>query len=299
MLHAPSATMRLAGVAVFVATLLSSCTVLASAFVRGAYYQLGDADPGAAAGNVGNDPTLDSFSDALNLKRLGSPHYAADVPALGPAGDKLSMSFANIGLGGPAFPAAYSRSDPLPVVVQGIALEAWVKAGPTNLDQPTTGREELLAYNGDPAANGFGFFLSGDQYVARLGAPDAPVGGPASTGTDHVLGPATVGAWHHLAYVYSLGTSTYYFDGKPVGTNTTDPAPLTATAGFFLGGRPAGAPDAVQYGFNGWLDEVRYQSFNPLSAGAFAPDAFLITPEPTALTLVPLASLVLLRRRGR
>jgi hypothetical protein len=294
MSHTPSAPTRLAGVVVFLVTLLSSCTVLASAFVRGAYYQLGDADPGAASGAVGNDPTLDSFSDAQNLKRVGSPHYAADVPALGPAGDKLSMSFANIGLGGPAFPAAYDRTDPLPVVVQGIALEAWVKAGPTNLDAPSQAREELLAYNGDPAANGFGFFLTGDQYVARLGPMSTrPPGVPQPT--DHVLGPADVGAWHHLAYVYSLGTSTYYFDGKPVSTSTTDPAPLAATAGFFLGGRPSG--DAIQWGFNGWLDEVRYQSFNPLSAGVFQPDAFLITPEPTALTLLAPATLLLLRRR--
>ena len=298
MSHAPSATIRLAGVAVFVATLLSSCTVLASAIVRGAYYQLGDADPGAAAGNVGNDPTIDAFSDALNLKRLGSPHYAADVPALGPAGDKLSMSFANIGLGGPAFPAAYSRADPLPVVVQGIALETWVRAGPTNLDQPTTGREELLAYNGDPGANGFGFFLTGDQYVARLGPMSTrPPGVPQPN--DRVLGPADVGAWHHLAYVYSLGTSTYYYDGKPVSTSTTDPQPLPATAGFYLGGRPAGAADAVQWGFNGWLDEVRYQSFNPLSATGSGLDAFLITPEPTGLMLLTAAPRLLLRRRGR
>jgi hypothetical protein len=28
--------------------------------------------------------------------------------------------------------------------------------------------------------------------------------------------------------------------------------------------------------FNGWMDEVRYQSFNPLAAGAFEPTAFLI-----------------------
>ena len=299
MSHAPSPAARLAAASALLATLSLAPTCLASAFVRGAYYQLGDADPGAAAGAVGNDPTIDSFSDALNLKRTGSPHYAADVPALGPAGDKLSMSFANIGLGGPAFPAAYGRSDPLPVVVQGIALETWVRAGPTNLDLPvgTGSREELLAYNGDPSANGFGFFLAGDNYVVRLGAPAAPVGGPAGTGNDHVLGPATVGAWHHLGYVYSLGTSTYYYDGKPLSTSTTDPAPLGATAGFFLGGRTG--IDSVEYGFNGWLDEVRYQSFNPLSAGAFAPDAFLITPEPGGLALLSAAALLLLRRRER
>jgi hypothetical protein len=285
---------------VFVTLAVFSPACLASAFVRGAYYRLGDADPAAAAGAVGNDPTVDSFADSLNLSRSGSPHYAGDVPSLGPAGNKLSMSFANIGLGGPAFPAAYGRADPLPVVVQGIALETWVRAGPTNLDGPSTGREELLVYNGDPAANGFGFFLAGDRYVARVGPmPTQPVGAPTSA--DRVLGPADVGTWHHLAYVYSLGTSTYYYDGKPVGSSTTDPAPLAATAGFFLGGRP-GAGGNVQWGFNGWLDEVRYQSFNPLAAGAFEPTAFLIVPEPTLLALLPAAATVVLvrpRRRAR
>jgi hypothetical protein len=295
--HAPSPVASIAAPLSLVVSLFLAPHCLASAFVRGAYYQLGDADPGAAAGAIGNDPTIDAFSDAQNLKRTGSPHYAADVPALGPAGDKLSMSFANIGLGGPAFPAAYSRSDPLPVVVQGIALETWVRAGPTNLDAPVGSREELLAYNGDPAANGFGFFLLDNQYVVHLGSPASPVGGPAGTGDDHVLGPATIGAWHHLAYVYSLGTSTYYYDGKPVGSSTTDPAPLAATAGFFLGGRPG--IDSVENGFNGWLDEVRFQSFNPIAAGVFQPDAFLITPEPTALILLMPATFLLPRRRRR
>ena len=285
-----------AAVTSVVVALWLSPPCLASAFLSGAYYRLGDADPGAAAGAVGNDPTVDSFSGTLNLSRTGSPHYAADVPARGPAENKLSMSFANIGLGGPAFPAGYGRGDPLPVVVQGIQLESWVKAGPTNLDLPVgVGREELLAYNGNPAANGFGFFLSGDQYVLRLGAPDAPAKS-VNAGNDRVLGPADVGAWHHLAYVYSLGTSSYYYDGKLVAQSTSDSAPLAASGGFFLGGQASG--DNIQHGFNGWLDEVRYQSFNPIAAGAFEPASFLIVPEPAAAAgLLISGGLALLARR--
>jgi hypothetical protein len=263
--------------------LASDC--LASAFVRGAYYRLGDADPGAAAGAIGNNPTLDSFSDALNLARAGSPHYAADVPALGPADNKLSMSFANIGLGGPAFPARYGRDNPLPMVEQGIALEAWAKSGPTNLDVPSGPRNEIVAYNGDPAANGFGFFNHNDTFVARLGT------------TEHALGAADVGAWHHLAYVYSLGTSSYYYDGKLVATSTTDPAPVAATGGFWVGGQPSG--DNILYGMNGWVDEVRYQTFNPIAAGAFEPTSFLIVPEPSATGLMLLlGACATLRRRA-
>ena len=51
---------------------------------------------------------IDSFADGLNLARVGSPHYTSDVPALGPTDNKLAMAFANIGLGGPAFPGEYA-----------------------------------------------------------------------------------------------------------------------------------------------------------------------------------------------
>jgi len=265
-------------------TCLLARDCLASAFVRGAYYQLGDADPGAAPGAVGNDLTLDSFADSLHLTRSGSPHYSSNVPALGPVGNKLSMAFANEGLGGPAFPGLYARTPALPMVEQGLALETWVMAGPTNLDSPDSIRNEMLAYNGNPADSGFGLFLHADNYVARVGP------------FEQVLGPADVGTWHHLAYVFSLGTSSFYYDGRLVAESTKDPAPAAPTAGFSLGGQPSG--DAMLYPFNGWLDEVRYQTFNPMSAGAFNPTAFLIVPEPaTGLLIAAAAAAALLRRR--
>jgi hypothetical protein len=253
--------------------------VLASAFVLGAHYKLGDEDPGATAGQVGNNPTRDSFGQMLDLSRLGSPKYSPDVPLQGPAGDKLSMAFANVGLGGPAFPAVYTRTESLPTVEQGFTLETWVKTGPTNLDGPQTVRTSLLAYNGDPATNGFGFFLNDENYVARIG------------GFERVLGPATIGEWHHLAYVQSLGTSSYYFDGKLVEETTSDPLPLAPSGGFWLGGFGDPLNDG-QYLFNGWIDEVRFQSFNPIAAGAFDPTSFLISPvpEPATLCLVAVAA---------
>ena len=268
-------------VACTVLTLASDC--LASAFVRGAWYRLGDADPGATAGAVGNGTTTDTFADGLHLARTGLPHYASDIPPLGPSDNKLSMAFANIGLGGPAFPGAYGRDEPLPMIEQGMVLEAWTRSGPTNLNAPGTVRNELVVYNGDPASNGFGFFNHDGVYVARLGA------------AEHALGPADVGAWHHLAYVYSLGTSSYYYDGVLVATSNTDPAPAPATGGFSTGGLTGG--DKVLYGLNGWVDEVRYQTFNPLAAGAFNPTAFLIVPEPRALGALLLGAAALGRRR--
>src|SRR5436305_5409522 len=79
--------------------LLSAHSVSANAFVRGAYYRLGDDDPGAAASQLGQDPTRDSFSDGLDLTRFGAPRYSADVPPRGPLPNKLSMAFVDFGAG--------------------------------------------------------------------------------------------------------------------------------------------------------------------------------------------------------
>ena len=277
-------TMRsLCGAALLGATLLvATSPCRASAIVQGAYYQLGDADPAAVSGAIGNDPTVDSFFNQLNMTRIGSPHYSADVPARGPAGDKLSMQFANAGLGGPAILGFYGRPDSLTMVQQGYALEAWAKAGSTNLSGPTgTGTSlSLVAYNGDPSSNGFGLYQDGGKYVVDV------------AGTLHPLGPAEVGAWHHIAYVQSLGTSSYYYDGQLVGQSTKDAIPTAAAGGFWIGGR--GSLTLSQDLFNGGIDEVRYQSFNPLAAGAFDPTSFLISPvpEPSMLALGGLVALV-------
>jgi len=265
------------------APVLLACDVCnASAFVKGAYYQLGDSDPGAVAGAVGNDPTRDSFIDKLDLSRFGSPHYSSNVPANGPFGDALSMQFDNPGgAGGPALPQLYGRTTSASMVDQGYALEAWVKPSASALSASS---DWLIAYNGDPSSNGFGLFLDGSSYVVRIGS------------AEHVIGPVDAANWHHIAYVQSLGTSSYYYDGKLVRQSTTDALPSTATSGLWIGGDSIAAPEFL---YSGLIDEVRYQSYNPLVAGAFDPTDFLITPEPGTLSLCCLAAGVFLLRRRR
>jgi hypothetical protein len=281
--HASAAAVAVVWVVVFSWGLLGplASTCRASAFVRGAYYRLGEDDAGASAGAVGNDPTTDSFTDHLDLGRFGSPAYSADVPARGPAGDKLSMQFPNSGAGVAAF---YGRSTSASMVEQGFALEAWAKAGTASAPA------SLIAYNGDPAANGFGLFQDGGNYVARIGS------------FERVLGPADAGAWHHLAYVFSLGSSSYYYDGKEVaGPISTDPIPATAAGGLWVGGQSTGGGTTTAFPFNGLVDEVRYQSYNPIAAGAFDPTDFLISaPEPGSLGMLAAAAVpILLARRRR
>ena len=61
--------------------------------------------------------------------------------------------------------------------------------------------------------------------------------------------------------------------------------------------------DTPPFPFDGWIDEVRYQAFNPLAAGTFHPAAsFLIgppVPEPGAASLLACVAMVVLRRRRR
>jgi len=262
----------------------SACEARGNAFVSGAYYRLGEDDPGAAAGAVGNNPTVDQFTNALNLGRIGSPHYSSNVPK-GYATSKLSMAFANLGLGGPSFLGYYGRATSLPTD-QGVALEAWVNTPDVSvvLDPPTA--PHLVAYNGTPGVNGFGFYESGGSYVARIG------------GVDHLLGPTGSGTWHHLAFVQSFGNSSYYYDGKQVSSSSTDAPPVAPTGGFWLGGRQSGTSDLDL--FNGYVDEVRYQAFNPIAAGAFEPTAFLIdAPEPSSIMLVAMVGALGICKRRR
>jgi len=78
-------------VCVVAAVVLCSAVANADIVVQN-HYRLGEADPGAAIGNVGNDPTIDS-GGYLNLGRVGSPTYVAGSPS--PLGSTLAMDFAN------------------------------------------------------------------------------------------------------------------------------------------------------------------------------------------------------------
>src|SRR4051812_29882707 len=108
-------------------SLVAARNASANAFVRGAYYRLGDDDPGAAAAAIGNNPTKDSFNDGLDLTRFGAPHYTSDVPPRGPFPNHLAMSFFDPGAGAVSS-GYYSRATSLDMVQQGYALEAWAKA---------------------------------------------------------------------------------------------------------------------------------------------------------------------------
>jgi hypothetical protein len=263
--------------------------VSASPVLFGSYYRLGENDPGAAPGNVGNAVTVDSGLWQLDLGRSGTPTYSADTAARA-VGSKLSMSFVNnSAIAGPVFsPSYYSRSSATAATVlqAGYGLETWVKTS-TLLPDDISGYAVIAAV-GDPFGNGFGILQHGGNYVVRVGKQEK------------VLAPASTTTWTHLAYLRNFDTDDFFVNGELAGETTLGTAAATSADTFALGVNlfDAQHPDL----FNGLIDETRLMTYNPLAAGAFNPAAdFLITPvpEPSVALLLGCAVLLAGRRRVR
>jgi hypothetical protein len=171
-----------------------------------AWYRLGDDDPGAAAGNVANNPTLDHTLNHLDLTRAGAPHYSADVPAnvaAAASADKLSMKLFNftgpLDIAQPA-PNYYMRGGAVTSTSAAYALETWVKSSPLGQGDPSG--YTLVSYNGTPFSSGIGFFQHGKNYVVRIGSS-----------YEKVLAPASSNTWTHLAFVRQNASNDFYVNG--------------------------------------------------------------------------------------
>src|SRR5688572_24560997 len=94
-----------------------------------AYYRLGEADPGAGASTIGQDPTQDSAGN-FDLARNGTPMYTSNVSAVAAAnvGSTLAMDFAG------ATPVPENDhynlvpAGALPTPPDNWGIEAWVQA---------------------------------------------------------------------------------------------------------------------------------------------------------------------------
>src|SRR5262249_31922515 len=147
-----------------------------------AFYRLGDDDPGAVAGNIGNDPTQDSSPNNLDLTRRGVPNYSSDVPSNTRLPDTLSMDFNNNPLGvspGPLADAGYYTTTPLSFPLGRWGVEAWVK--PAVADYTAGTGYALISYNGNltndaSTATGIGLFQKGNEYIVRIGTREKVLG---------------------------------------------------------------------------------------------------------------------------
>jgi hypothetical protein len=246
-----------------------------------AYYRLGEADAASLnPSNLGQDPTIDSGPNHLNLARFGLPHYSSNT---GVAGSSRSMLF------NPATLDAYVR-EPIVLPLDNVGIEAWVKSS-----APVTGSGlGIIAINGFPIADGFG--------LARV--EDATPFGGLVPGYIGKLGSTAVGfaaaidqQWTHLALVRDGGKTTFYVNGSPAGSSSA--GVMAAQQAFSIGAAYcaicAGPVGTLDY-LNGQVDEVRLFRFE---AGQFNPaaDLFLTAvPEPSSAGVL-LIGVALLRRR--
>jgi hypothetical protein len=233
-------------------------------------YQLGEDDPGAAAGQPGGALTVDQ-TGTMDLSRGGSPLYTSDTP--GP-GSRLAMDF------GGATGELYANSPVLTTNQDNWILEGWANA------DSTTGNS-VVAYNGNTSTSGFGIFRFGDQWGGLFG-------GVAFLGFGV---PVELDQWTHLALVRDGGVAQLYVDGQLVPGSFSN-TPNVPSGAFMIGG------NAVSGGENflGQIDDVRLSLFT----GPFDPATMLgmnsaLVPEPSAFALAALGlpGLALFGRRRR
>jgi hypothetical protein len=233
-----------------------------------AYYRLGEADPGAAAGQATTSSIDSAGTHNLTVAYVPGPPpgatYSSDVAsgAAQRAGSSLSLDVHN----GYATTASILSS-----ATDNFALEVWAK--PTG-----SAGTQIIAYNGQPTLSGWGIERVGDNVVAVFGDNDHNPAYPGGLPVTITVGssPVVLDQWTHLALVRNNGTATFYVNGVPSGSTTTGgnvPAARFALSAY---------PNSVSVGrFSGWVDEVRIITF---AAGAFDPSDLLYAANAPALT---------------
>lgn len=227
-----------------------------------ANYRMGEADPGATAGNAANASAVDSAGGAP-LSLLGAGALYSGVT--GVSGSSLSVDF--------SAPGSYGQGSPVVNLTDNWGMEAWVQS-----DDP--GSISAVVYNGNSGTSGMGIYQFGGNFIGL-------VGGLAFVGSTPITGN-----WTHLAMVLEGGVSTFYVNGV---ANASGPNPNSPAGYFGIGARPTDGAEQ----FDGRIDEVRLFTFEP---GAFSPADFqtsAVVPEPalSVLLAIGLATAGLRRRR--
>jgi len=272
-------------------------------------YNLGENDPGAVIGNVGNATTVDNLA-GLHLNRYGSPTYAAGAPGIG---STTALHFTN------TWGSSLAAQNYYQVVGSGNLI-------PTNYNW---GVDFWVKISSFPESNG------NDQYFVTIGGggysyqnnPDWGVKiGTKTVGTNHyftltdwcgwgaqILYNVPVNQWIHLAYVnktpllfghddaaMNAGDAHLYIDG--VDGQSTYGAQLTRCVPYMwlddrgsttamptkitLGGMLYNGydnPPTPYRGFSGDIDMLRVFTF---AEGGFNIGDLHVVPEPGTLALL-------------
>ncbi|HEX4332105.1 MAG TPA: FG-GAP-like repeat-containing protein [Usitatibacter sp.] len=204
-------------------------------FVEAAHYRLGEDDPGATVGAVGNAATMDA-AGGFPLGRVNTPHYAA-----GAVGSGTGVALNGTGDG-------YASTGTVTDAVRNFGVEVWVKSN------GSTSGNAFLAFTGNGSFSGFGLLRLGGSYAGLLGGVDI------AAGNNEI--PVTT-AWTHLALVRNNDITQVYVNGVPMGS-TSGATPRNASwpggspgTGTFVGSDLDGGS-----AFDGTLDDVRFFTFS-------------------------------------
>ncbi len=212
-----------------------------------AWFRLGEDDPGAIAGHLADEKTI-NHGQPRRLERLGSPEYVANTAV---PGSSLAIRFAGRD---ECFFNRYIFMQP----ESNFILEAWACA--KQIDLPPS----IIAYKGNTAENGYGLLLQDGRWQYFFG-------GIAFADSGVACEP---GKWTHLALVHENGRTQLWINGRPAAKSCTDQAFHRPDASFMIGGNPRQPSET----FNGQIDEVRYSEF----PSPFRPEMLLLSKEQPA-----------------
>ncbi|MBI5100223.1 MAG: VCBS repeat-containing protein [Nitrospirae bacterium] len=121
-----------------------------------------------------------------------------------------------------------------------LTMDAWINF------RGATGSNQLVYYNGDVSAHGYGIYLMNNGTLA------VRLGGKGYIQTGAVLSPNT---WYHVAAVWNNAVWTIYLNGVSLAITTGNAATapnIPTTGNSFIG-----ATGSAQF-FNGLIDEVEF-----------------------------------------
>jgi hypothetical protein len=255
---------RATALLVAAATLLVGSMAAQATIITQGYYHLGEADPGAIAGNGVNATTMDSGGLGKDVNLVGALTYSSDVAPSAAAATGSTMSVAN-----PATGYGYI-APPWTDATDNFGLEGWFK-----LSAPSADRTDVLAWNGNAAAgNGWGLIC----YQGTIQGYYSTVAIASSGFTP------TANEWFYAALVRDGGVSTMYInDATPIAGLTGAPVTPAGISALCT----AGGAD----GMNGLLDEVRVFTFEPGTFNASTDLLISPVPEPSCLALLSMSLL--------
>jgi hypothetical protein len=212
--------------------LMLSLAASACADVRTvAQWRLGEGDPKAAPNTAAADPTKDSIGK-LDLQRTGAPTYVADVS------DQAKDSKLAVRFNGKD--TRYSRTG-LFDARDNFGAEAFVCA------RNEEGFHVVLQYGS--GSHGWSLVRNAKGFQVLLG-------GVALVGWS---GDQPANQWVHVAVVRDSGKTTFYFNGRPMGSSDAKLNDADDKAEFSIGAATGGKDQFL----DGDVDEVRVFTFEP------------------------------------